>query len=61
MVYVVDIPANTSATITLSNASPETISMNDSPLKEDFGNVKQTANGVSLELGSGTYQFSYPW
>ena len=61
MVYVVKIPANTSATITLPNASLETISINDSPLKEDFGTPRQTANGVLLELGSGTYQFSFPW
>jgi alpha-L-rhamnosidase len=61
MVYVAKIPVNTSATITLPNASLENIYMNYSPLKEDFGIAKQTANGVSLKLGSGTYQFTYPW
>ena len=61
MIYSVEIPANTSATITLPNAALENVYMNEKPLNEDFGIAKQTANGVSLELGSGTYQFSYPW
>jgi alpha-L-rhamnosidase len=58
MVYAIEIPANTSATITLPGASLNSVLINDLPL--NTGNPKQTANGVCLEMGSGTYQFSYP-
>ena len=58
MVYDVEIPANTSATVTLPKASVGSVMMNNLSLNEDV-NAKQTGNGVSLELNSGTYHFSY--
>ena len=61
MVYTVEIPVNTSASLTLPNASLDNVYVNEQSLNEDYSNARQTANGVSLELGSGTYQFSYPW
>ena len=59
MVYSIEIPVNTTATVTLPNASIGGVLINASPLKEKVNDAKQTANGVSLELGSGKYQFDY--
>ena len=59
MVYSIEIPANTTATITLPNASAGNVLINTSPLKEKVNNAKHTANGVSFELGSGKYEFNY--
>ncbi len=60
LIYNVDIPANTTATIKLTKASLESVSINSSPLKEEKSkNIKETKEGVSLDLGSGKYQFTY--
>ncbi len=60
LIYNVDIPANTTATIKLPKASLESVSINSSPLKEEKSkNIKETKEGVSLDLGSGKYQFTY--
>jgi alpha-L-rhamnosidase len=60
MVYEVSIPANTTATVTLPAASLDNVSMNDAPLKNAAsGKVSQNKNGVTLQLGSGNYRFSY--
>jgi len=59
--YEVVIPANTTATITLPEAKPDNISLNDGKLKSEIQKtMKQTDDGMQLELGSGTYRFSYP-
>jgi alpha-L-rhamnosidase len=58
MVYSIEIPVNTSATISLPDASLDNALMNTLPLKEQE-TAKQTADGVSLELGSGKYEFKY--
>ncbi|MDO6820400.1 alpha-L-rhamnosidase C-terminal domain-containing protein [Zobellia sp. 1_MG-2023] len=59
--YEVTIPANTTASVTLSGATLENIKLNSAKLKAEMQkNLKQTQQGVQLELGSGTYRFSYP-
>ncbi len=59
--YEVTIPANTTATVTLSGAKADQVMVNaeaiPASLKES---LKQTDKGISLEVGSGSYQFSYP-
>lgn len=59
MVYKVKIPANTTATVVLPNALLENVLMNSLPLNGLDKKAEQTTSGVSLELGSGSYQFSY--
>ena len=59
--YEVVIPANTTASVTLPEATPDSILLNNSKLKSDLlKTLRQTNEGVQLELGSGTYQFNYP-
>ncbi len=55
-VYEIEIPANTTATITLPKAKMEALSLNEKMKKS----AQQTVNGVKLELGSGDYIFRYP-
>ena len=56
MVYSVEIPANTTAHVTLPNAKLGNVAM-DEALKS---NSKQIEKEVVLEVGSGKYEFSYP-
>ena len=60
-VYEVTVPANTTATVTLPQATQEQLTVNSQPvtaaLKES---LKQTDKGVSLNIGSGSYSFRYP-
>jgi len=60
-VYEVTVPANTTATVTLPQATQEQLTVNSQPvpaaLKES---LKQTDKGVSLNIGSGSYTFRYP-
>jgi len=60
MIYDVTIPANTTATITLPSASLNEVLRNDAPLKSVSDNFHQNEGSVTLKLGSGEYQFSYP-
>ena len=56
LVYDVSVPANTTATVTLPGAKIDSLI-----LAEKFKqSIKQAENGVSLELGSGSYSFRYP-
>jgi alpha-L-rhamnosidase len=59
-IYEVKIPANTTASVTLPYAKAEQITLNSQPLisavKEG---VKSSQYGVTVNLGSGTYQFRY--
>ncbi|MCG6190553.1 glycoside hydrolase family 78 protein [Maribellus maritimus] len=59
LVYKVVIPANTSATVVLPGASLDNVTLNTQPLKATDKKAEQVEKGVSLTLGSGTYQFSY--
>ncbi len=55
--YEVVIPANTTGTVTLPETKLENVMLNGRKPKSE---MQQTADGVQLELGSGTYKFSYP-
>ena len=55
-VYEIEIPTNTTATITLPKAKMEALKLNEKMKKS----AQQTVNGVKLELGSGNYIFRYP-
>ena len=59
--YKVVIPANTTATVTLPGAKLDVISINDGqPNSKMQKRMQQIEAGVQLELGSGTYRFTYP-
>jgi len=57
-VYEVTVPANTTATVSLQTAKAEQVTLNAQPLSA--ATVKQTDNGVSVNVGSGSYTFRYP-
>jgi len=57
--YSVEIPANTTATITLPNADLTKVNLNGKELSSDL-NAKQTDKEVVIEMGSGKYEFTYP-
>ena len=57
MFYTVEVPANTTALVKLPKAKLEEVVM-DEALKT---NSKQIAEEVVVELGSGKYEFSYPF
>lgn len=60
-VYNIEIPANTTATIVLPKAKSEELLSNSAPLPEDMiQKLRQTDDAVQLDLGSGSYRFSYP-
>ena len=61
LVYDVEIPANTTATVTLPAASLEQVTINSVLLKNDSAkNAQQKGRNVTLKLGSGKYNFTYP-
>lgn len=59
----VTIPANTRATVVLPSAQAAQVLESAKPLKIGNGilNFSQDLEGVKLELGSGIYNFKYPW
>jgi alpha-L-rhamnosidase len=57
MNYSVEIPGNSTAQVTLPNAKLANVSM-DGSLQS---NATQNENAVIVELGSGKYEFSYPF
>jgi alpha-L-rhamnosidase len=60
-VYEVTVPANTTATVTLPSAKAEQLTMNLQPLTASIKeSLKQTSKGISVNVGSGSYQFRYP-
>jgi len=61
--YHVIVPPNTHATVTLPNAVLEDVRENGKEMENVTGikDVQQDGNSVSVELGSGTYRFSYQW
>jgi alpha-L-rhamnosidase len=60
-VYEVTVAANTTATVTLPAAKPDQVTINSQPLSGVLKeSLKQTNAGISLEIGSGNYQFRYP-
>ena len=59
--YEVVIPANTTGTVTLPEASIANLLLNQKKLKSEVQKkVQQTDSGMRIKLGSGTYRFSYP-
>lgn len=56
-VYDVTVPANTTATVTLPAAKADQVTLNGQAAKAD---LKQAGNAVTLNIGSGNYQFRYP-
>jgi alpha-L-rhamnosidase len=59
-VYTVEIPANTTATITLPAVKLENVKANSmSENQKLLSGGKQLGDNVSFEIGSGKYQFSY--
>jgi len=60
-VYEVTVPSNTTATVTLPGAKSEQLTLNAQPLPASIKeSLKKTDKGVSLNVGSGSYQFRYP-
>jgi len=60
-IYEVVIPANTTATVSLPNAKAEQLTMNAVAVSETVKkNLTPSENGLSVNLGSGKYQFRYP-
>ena len=60
-IYEVVIPANTTAKVDLPQAKIEQLMINSSPVGSRLKQtIKQTGNGLELEVGSGVYRFSYP-
>ncbi|MEN8116358.1 MAG: glycoside hydrolase family 78 protein [Bacteroidota bacterium] len=57
MIYTVEIPANTTATVTLPNANQDNVKT-DEDLKSG---LQQLGNDAQVNLGSGKYSFSYPF
>jgi len=60
-VYDITVPPNTTATVTLPAAKSEQLTLNSQPLSASVKeNLKQSDKDVSLNVGSGSYQFRYP-
>ena len=61
-IYNIEIPTNTTATVILPQAKVEQLTVNSLLVNAKMkGSVQQIAKDVKLELGSGNYQFSYPF
>jgi alpha-L-rhamnosidase len=58
-----EIPANTTAVVTLPSTTVKNVSCNGKPLVQNtfFRNVRQEGGNVVLGVGSGSYGFSYPF
>lgn len=61
MTYNVTVPPNGSATIRLPKAVAAEVSEGNEPLEkaEEISKVSQEAGGVTLQVGSGSYEFHY--
>lgn len=62
MVVRVTVPPNTTATIRLPKADASQTTEGGKPLNQvsDLQNVKAEGDAVTMEVGSGSYEFSYP-
>jgi len=59
--YSVTIPANTTGTVVLPKASADKLTVNSAPVSAAMKkNMTISSDNITLELGSGSYQFSYP-
>ena len=60
-VYEITVPANTTATVTLPAATSEQLTVNSLPVSASIKeSLKQTLKGITINVGSGNYQFRYP-
>ncbi len=61
-VYQVEVPANTTATVTLPAAFAGSLKVNSEPLNDELkSKVIQDDDNLVLEIGSGEYEFKYPY
>lgn len=59
--YSVTIPANTTGTVVLPKAVVDKLTVNSATVKAEMKKkMVVTSDNITLELGSGSYQFSYP-
>ena len=54
------IPVNTTATIVLPEAEISQVMENDRPIAKVYPGVKETDGNVVIDVGSGSYSFTYP-
>jgi len=61
-VYRVEVPANTTATVTLSEAFLGSLEVNSKPATDEIkSKATQNDNSLVVEIGSGKYEFKYPY
>lgn len=61
-VYSIEVPANTTAKVTLPAAELENVKINSAPMNEGVKlSAKQMGNEVVFEVGSGKYKIAYPF
>ena len=59
-IYEVTVPANTTATVTLPQAKADQLTVNAQAVPASMKeSMKQTDKGLSVNIGSGSYQFKY--
>ncbi len=58
-VYTVEVPANTTATVTLPSVKLKNVKVNSVLNSKKLSGGKQLGNAVIFEIGSGSYSFSY--
>jgi alpha-L-rhamnosidase len=63
LVLEIEVPPNTEATVNLPNAQLDRVRESGNLLStvRDIENPREEQGGVSLNVGSGHYRFSYPW
>ncbi|MCD6354817.1 MAG: family 78 glycoside hydrolase catalytic domain [Prolixibacteraceae bacterium] len=62
IVYLVEVPANTTATVTLPEAYLESLKVNSELATEELkSKATQNNNNLVVEIGSGKYLFKYPY
>jgi len=60
-IYEITVPSNTTATVTLPSAKAVQLTLNAQPMSGSVKeSMKQTAKGISVNVGSGSYTFKYP-
>jgi alpha-L-rhamnosidase len=61
-VYTVEVPANTTATVTLPEAYSGSLKVNSEPATDKLkAKATQNDNNLVVEIGSGRYEFKYPY
>jgi alpha-L-rhamnosidase len=62
-IYTIEVPANTSATVYLPNATKDNVLENGNLISKvaEISQIEQKEGWLQFEVGSGRYQFAYPW